>query len=65
MMAAHRVPPQMMGIMRIMLGVLGMWRRRVEFLCEIIEATTKEPIRAEQLVKGGCIHFEDYNLDIQ
>lgn len=28
MMAAHRVPPQMMGIMPSNVGGLGMWRRR-------------------------------------
>lgn len=30
MMAAHRVPPQMMGIMSSNIGGLGMWRRRLK-----------------------------------
>lgn len=32
MMAAHRVPPQMMGIMPSNVGGVGMWRRRVAYL---------------------------------
>lgn len=32
MMVAHRVPPQMMGIMPVMLGDLGMWRKLVMYL---------------------------------
>lgn len=32
MMAAHRVPPQMMGIMPNNVGGLGMWRRQVMYL---------------------------------
>lgn len=33
MMAAHRVPPQMMGIMPSNVGGVGTWRRRQMFLC--------------------------------
>lgn len=35
MMAAHRVAPQMMGIMPSNLGGLGMRRRLLVFLCEM------------------------------
>nr|VXZ86718.1 phage portal protein, PBSX family [Klebsiella pneumoniae] len=31
MMAAHRVPPQMMGIMPSNVGALGLWKRLVRF----------------------------------
>ena len=33
MMAAHRVPPQMMGIMPNNVGGLGMWKRLVVVFC--------------------------------
>ncbi len=33
MMAAHRVPPQMMGIMPNNVGDLGMWKKQVLYLC--------------------------------
>ncbi len=34
-MAAHRVPPQMMGIMPNNVGGLGMWRRQAVYSSEM------------------------------
>ncbi len=35
MMAAHRVPPQMMGIMPSNVGVLVMWKKQAKCLLEM------------------------------
>ncbi len=65
MMAAHRVPPQMMGIMPRMLGGLGMWRKPAASLFATSYTSAEAPSGIERLAWRRSHAFEDYNLGIE
>lgn len=66
MMAAHRVPPQMMGIMPNNVGGFGDVEKASRvFVRNELRPLQKSLLELNNWLKEDVIHFEDYNLDIQ
>ncbi|GKI83753.1 hypothetical protein RZQ47_01420 [Klebsiella variicola subsp. variicola] len=62
LMAAHCVPPQMMGIMPSIVGG-GMWRRRLMFLSKMKYFRAEEISRIKSMAGEGIIRFGQYKLN--
>ncbi len=57
MMAAHRVPLAVMGLCRVMLGVLGMWRSQPRLCSQRVDTSAEAPSGIERLACRRCHAF--------